>query len=535
MPGTAARSSWLALALLLALFGARLLHTATQKSFSIDEPHYVATGLYLWRTGDYHWLLTLRMQPPLAFHLASLPLLAIDTGKLGSRRGSGLAAASHPSGPRERLRLASRLPFVLLSCWGALLCFLWAREVAGERAGLLAAILFTFTPTVAAYAPLAHSDMAFAVFFLQTLYTLWRWWRAPGALRLALCGLSAGLAAATKASALTLAPMLLLIFAVLALRPGADPPPLSVRLRRSALALSGIAALALGVLWLSYGGSLRIRPGAFGPFERVFLPDYLWALQGLLEVNAADHYFWFFGAHHEEAPRWVLAAGFALKTPIPLLLLAVGAALRRQAPAFRAARLAVFLGIPLAVYAGIAFGITKIPHGVRYLLPLYPLLFVAIATRLAQLADARARLGVGLACAWLGIVSVVIHPHYLSYFNELIGGPRRAHAYFADTNLDWGQDVGTLARWLAERGNPPVHTALFAIESPQAYGARSTRIPDCEPVEAGLVAISAAVLHGIRSPTLVGRPPPGCYDWLRGREPVALPGHSILVFDLDAP
>jgi 4-amino-4-deoxy-L-arabinose transferase-like glycosyltransferase len=527
-----ARSSWLALALLVALFGARLLHTATQNSFTIDEPHYAATGLYLWRSGDYDWLLTLRMQPPLAFHLASLPLLAIDSGRLGSRRGSGLAAASHPGAPPARLRMASRLPFVLLSCWGALLVFLWAREVAGDRAGLLALFLFSFSPTVAAYAPLAHSDMAFAIFFLQTFYTLWRWWRAPGALRLALCGLSAGLAAATKISGLTLVPMLGAIFAVLVLRPGADAAPPRVRLRRAALALAGIGGIGLGVLWLSYGGSFRIEPGSLGPFRNVPLPGYLRALQGILEVNAADHYFWFFGANYSEAPRWVLPAGFLVKTPLPLLLLAAAALLRRRADAFQAARLALFLGLPFAIYAGIAVGIARIPHGVRYLLPLYPLLFVAIGTRLADLADLRARAGVALACAWLGVVSVAIHPHYLAYVNELVGGPRRAHLAFADTNLDWGQDVITLSRWLAERGNPPVHTALFAVESPRAYGAQAFRIAGCRPVHSGLVAISASVLHGIRSPTLVGRPPPGCYAWLEGREPVAEPGYSILVYDL---
>ena len=65
----------LALALLIALFAARLLHEAATESFTIDEPGYVGTGLQLWHTGDYHFARVLSFHPPLAFHLASVPLV----------------------------------------------------------------------------------------------------------------------------------------------------------------------------------------------------------------------------------------------------------------------------------------------------------------------------------------------------------------------------------------------------------------------------------------------------------------------------
>jgi hypothetical protein len=519
-------------ALLTALFAARLLHTASVKSFTIDEPHYAATGLYLWKTGDYDWLLTLRMHPPLTFHLASLPLLVAGHEDLALKRGAGLARARRFSEAPDRLRFASRLPFVLLSCWGAVLVLLWAREAAGPWAGLLALGLFTFSPTIAAYGPLAHSDITFAIFALQTFYCLWRWDRRRSPVWLALGGVSLGLAMAAKVSGVLLALMVAAVLAARVLAPGAGR---SARLRETGVALATLAVLAIGVLWLAYGGSLRIERGPLGPWKDVVAPDYLRALAEILKVNEADHYFWLFGAHRDTAPRWTLAAGFLLKTPLPVLLLAAGAALRWPAPAFRASRLALFAGLPAALYAAVALGITKIPHGVRYLLPLYPLLFVLIGARLADLRRPAARVAVAVCCAWLAVISVRIHPHYLSYFNELIGGPRNAHRYFADTNLDWGQDVTTLAAWLQERGNPPVHTALFSPERPEAHGIHNIRIKRCQPVEEGLVAISVAVLRGVRSPTLVGIPPEGCYDWLKGREPIAQPGYSILVFDLDAP
>ena len=65
-----------------------------------------------------------------------------------------------------------------------------------------------------------------------------------------------------------------------------------------------------------------------------------------------------------------------------------------------------------------------------------------------------------LAVAWTAASSLASHPHYLAYANELIGGSRNARHYFAESNLDWGQDARTLARFLQKQGNPAVHLAF---------------------------------------------------------------------------
>ena len=95
--------------------------------------------------------------------------------------------------------------------------------------------------------------------------------------------------------------------------------------------------------------------------------------------------------------------------------------------------------------------------------------------------------------------------------------------------------MGTLARWLAERGNPPVYLAYFAAEPPKRFGIRGFPLPGCEPVS-GLVAISVSVLQGqYAAGNPFERPPEGCYDWLREHEPVATPGYSIHVYDTSKP
>lgn len=525
------------LALLLLLFAARLLHTADQKSFTIDEPGYVGTALYLWQTGDYHFERSLRFHPPLAYHLAGLPLLALDLGdtELTSSLGLELVKGSDP--PPALVRLISRVPFVLLSCWGAVLIFLWARELAGAWSGLLAAFLFTFSPTILANGCLVHSDITVTVFYLQTLYAFWRWWRKPTALRFVLSGLSLGLALISKLSALLLLPVLGLVLAAIVLRgpplsqepraPGAAGLP--VRVGSAAALLLVQIILVVLVIWVSYGGSLAWSEGTSGSFADRNLPAYVHSLLFDVDANARGRSIFLLGEYSQEGWWYFFPVAFLLKVPLAFLVLLVLAIFPRRA---MAPGLGLFLWVPLLVYLLIACFWVRVPLGLRYLLPVFPLLHLFVATRVVHLASMKQRAVLAVVCIWLGAASLWIHPHYLAYFNEIGGGPKHAYRHLVESNLDWGQDLGTLARYLRTRGNPPVWLAYFGVEEPERYGLRAAPIQGCQP-KRGIVAISANVLQGLYVPgNALSRPEEGCYDWLRSYSPVAQPGYSILVYEI---
>ena len=528
----------LVLAALLLVFAARLVHTANEKSFTVDEADYVGTGLYLWESGDYHFAHVLRFHPPLAFHVASIPLLFLDLGRFDASRNLGrkLIHGSDPS--PDVVRLLSRAPFIALACWGAVLVFLWAGEVAGRAAAVLAAFLYTFSPTILANGSLAHSDITVSVFYLQTLYAFWRFAQRPTSSRFALCGVSLGLALCAKLSALLLLGTLGVLLAALALRwprqltsqwHGMRPVALSARLGVSAALGLGLLALAICVIWLGYGGSLAMTEGEGGPYAQLRLPGYVHALLFDVAANAQGRHIFFFGQHLQSGSWFHLPVAFLVKTPLPFLaLLGLALATRHREPLGLGAWLAVALGVYLAV----ACFLLKVPLGVRYLLPVVPLLHLFVATRLGTPARTWRRAGVAAGCAWLALVSLLTHPHYLASFNPLVGGPKGAYRYLVDSNLDWGQDLGTLARYLERRGNPPIHVAYFGVEKPARYGIRARPLEGCEPVS-GLVAISASVLQRLYAPNLFGPPAPeGCYDWLLERKPVAQPGNSILVYEI---
>ena len=164
-------TGWLPVAgfcFLLALFAVRLGDSAVRNSFTVDEPNYLGIGLYLWESDDYDFAATLSLHPPLTFHIASLPLLAFDLDDLPRERGIVRRLLEREEPGWRALRIAGRVPFILLACWGAAICFLWARAVAGDAAGLLATFLYTFSPTLLANGGLMHSDITVTVFFLQT-------------------------------------------------------------------------------------------------------------------------------------------------------------------------------------------------------------------------------------------------------------------------------------------------------------------------------------------------------------------------------
>ena len=548
------RIAAVAAAIFVLCLGLRLLDAAGRNTLTVDEPHYVGVGLYLWESGDYDFYETLGFHPPLAHHLASLPLLGLEAGEQPISRSVGADLLAGPDPDPQEIRWLSRIPFIALACWGALLIFLWAREVAGPWAGLLALGLYGLSPTLLAHASLVHTDITVTVFSLQVLYTFWRWWSRPGPLRFALCGISLGLALLSKLSALLLLPALgLLLLAIeyrvppLGLRAGGGPRaqnPLLPGLRASGV-LAGLVAIAAGVIWIGYGFSFRFDEATAGPLAGIPLPSMLQALFFDVAANTRGRPIYFLGEIARDGEFWALIpAAWALKTPVPVLLL-LGWALftrprahAREAgdsdpePPARGRRAAIaMVALVIAIFLVVVVFWLRVPLGLRYMLPVIPLLAFFIAVRLSPLAGIR-RGVVAALVAWLALAGAAVHPHYLAYFNALAGGPSGAHRYLVESNLDWGQGLAALAQEVKARGNPPVWLAYFGPEPPERYGLATRKLPGCTPVT-GLVAISASILRGLYSAdNPFASAPPGCYDWLLSREPVAEPGYSILLYEI---
>ena len=142
---------------------------------------------------------------------------------------------------------------------------------------------------------------------------------------------------------------------------------------------------------------------------------------------------------------------------------------------------------------------------------------------------------------WLTIASVVTFPHYLTFFNEIAGGPDNGYKILVDSNLDWGQELIGLRKYMTQENIPSVKLSYHGTADPGAYGVvyeplpsypynqwTSDSVPDIllNP-PSGVYAISANNLQGLRFKNH------DIYATFRQRKPDAIVGHSIFIYRIN--
>jgi 4-amino-4-deoxy-L-arabinose transferase-like glycosyltransferase len=127
---------------------------------------------------------------------------------------------------------------------------------------------------------------------------------------------------------------------------------------------------------------------------------------------------------------------------------------------------------------------------------------------------------------WSSGAALARQPHNLMYFNEWVGGPENGHRWSVIGD-DWGQDTVGLGLWMAEQGLDHIYYDYYGEGDPERWGVRYTPTFGAQrtftPIE-GLVAVHVTLRERL----------PENYEWLAGREPVAVIGHTIFVYNLSA-
>ena len=90
--------------------------------------------------------------------------------------------------------------------------------------------------------------------------------------------------------------------------------------------------------------------------------------------------------------------------------------------------------------------------GVRYLLPIFPLLFVWTSRFVPSFASVRGGyLVIVLLLAWQAGSALRVFPNHIAYFNEIAGGPQAGPLLLDDSNVDWGQGIKQAAEYVRTR------------------------------------------------------------------------------------
>ena len=524
---------------LLIVLAAQLLLSSRRNSATYDEQYHIANGIYFLRTGDPALI---PAHPPLIEVIATLPLLA-DRNLVVPLRDSASSTVSNlaysdqllwrlnQNGPSIVAR--ARLPIVGLTLLLALTVYAWTRELFGPTCGLLALTMLSFDPNILAHGNLATNDMGVTCFATLTLYAFWRWMARPTAARAVIAGLALGFAEVSKFSAVYLIPVLMIILLTDRIWKSTAASRLTVKTALAYVAVIGVAAFC--AIWLGYGfnvGTIKCYP--FPALE------YLNGLQAATTLIAGGKNSFLLGAYSPNGWWYYFPVAFAVKTPLPTLIL-IGASFvfvwRR-----RMWRSTFPLLIPVVIYFAICLA-SPFDIGYRHLLPILPCLFI-FTSQLALIERKTSRIRTAAFSGmviWLIIASVMTFPHYLTFFNEIAGGPDNGYKILVDSNLDWGQELIGLRNYMTQENIPSVKLSYHGTADPTAYGVQYEPLPsypynqwtsDTVPdillnPPAGVYAISANNLQGLRFKNH------DLYATFRQRKPDAIVGHCIFIYRIN--
>jgi 4-amino-4-deoxy-L-arabinose transferase-like glycosyltransferase len=544
-----------------------LVAITARKSITADEIVLIPSAYYHLVTNDVQLI---PQHPPLCKLLAGLPLLFLQPDEpqpvpvdraatkddLEWLYVSRFWQDNHSR--FEAISFWTRMPMIALTVALGALTFVFARDLFGPRAALLAVALFALEPTVLAHGRVVQTDIPAAFGFLLTIFALYRYFRAPDWKGACGLGAAAGVAMLAKYSMVFLGPSLVLVFLALL-----------VYRRNDRRAVVGHAFLAAAILVLVINAGYFFYHRELNETDSVwiqtFFPSpkgFVWAsvrfLKLLLPTDFVMGVYWQLNHSHFGHPAGLLGmysdhgwwyyfpVAFALKTTLPFLILSLcsliwgtWAVIRKQQ------RWLLLLLVPFTVYTALMMA-TPINIGVRYYLPAYLFLFILSGGLLETWFRRRTSRSVHLLSTATGVVllSVMVvetgraYPNYMPYLNELAAA--KPHWwYLSDSNVEWGDDVRELALYLRSRGETRVRAVLLGgFATLGFYGVNyEDAVSPASPPTSRYIAIGASFLNGSTVPPyeLEGKRVSeeqriNTFATYRDRVPEAVIGNSIYVY-----
>ena len=510
----------------------QLWSSVVQLSITSDEADHLHAAYRYWQCNDFGWN---PEHPPLVKIVAALPLRVMRVndplpqacGAQNSKVNDFLAGHQFIFANPERMLTAARFAVSLFPVLLLLTVWSFARKMFGLPVAIIAGVLLAFDPNILANGALVTTDIAATLGFLVTLYALYCYVREPNFSRVIPLGLALGFAFCTKYSTIILViivPTVLLAHGLLLARGQRRQ-----KLLRYGSALSVVAAIALTTLWACYGFRYTGRPGGVaiwdpprlilsrGTVTTKIIPElkvahllpeaYLVGLQDVLVESEVGRPSFLLGKLYGAGNWFYFPLEASIKFTLSLLLMVAMSALCFRFWRSQPCEL-LFLMLPALMFLAFCMR-SGLNIGVRHLLPLLPLLTIFAAAGVWSITR-RHRWGmIALACLLLfqSISSLHAFPNYLSYSNELWGGPSDTYRYLSNSDVDWGQ-AQKMVRAYVDKTHPANCFFIRAYNNLNSdYGIRCGGISEIQwdqlqtPFTGTLIAGSSAVdgvgIHGI--------------------------------------
>lgn len=467
-----------------------MIFSAQSDSLTVDEIVHISAGyLHTW-SGNYTFN---SEHPPLLNDLAglfaklarpNLPAVSLSNFKGDDQWQYGDLFFYHSGNNVEKIVFWTRLPFIFLTLGLIYLVFIWAKEVFGPKAGLMAAALVGFCPNILAHGRLATTD-AVAFFYLLAVWLLRKYILKSSWVNALTLGVGIGLVCLAKFSGVLILPVIGfgLIYFWIVKRP---------KFLKAFGQLLIILVTAFILSWLIYAFSMR---GQLSTSSVLMAPinKFIQGYNIVADHNKVGHWNYLNGQIDFQGWWYYFPLVLWYKLTIPSLLL-IGLAIffgPKKAPSGEKYK-RYFLDEFLIIFPGIWFlGFSLTSHidiGIRHILPVLPFLFL-FASRLGETTNLILKpIVAGLVILHVAF-GVLAFPNYIAYFNQIAGGPNGGINHLIDSNLDWNQNMKRFASYAKAKNIKEVYTYCWDLESFQYYGVKTQFLPT-KPVN-GIVVICA--------------------------------------------
>jgi len=537
--------------------------------------------------------------PPLLKDLSAVPLLLMKINfpaehpswaeNINDQWAFGPKFLYESGNDADEIIFWARIFPILLAAFLGYFLFVWAGKNFGRKTALLTLALFVFSPTVLAHGRLVTTDVAAAAGIALATACFLNSFKNPNLKNTIIAGLLFGMAMLMKFSTFLLMPyffglaivwaflkktgyyksllqlsLIFLIGFVVIVWPVYQynvwnyPPERQARDSAEMLKTFG-APPAGGTEKTCLEGQIKKCPVeltvwiADKPILRPFA-QYLLGFLMVLQRSTGGNTTFFLGEVSNQAWPMYFPIIYAIKEPLAFHILTIIAILfaawKIKEPFWRAPyhRLKTWIQnhfVEFALLGFIAFYWfmsvrANLNIGVRHLMPVLPLTYILVGSQISKWLNNAKRfnfrtLTVGALFIWYIFGTLWNFPHFLSYFNELAGGPYGGWRYATDSNLDWGQDLKRLADFVEEKQIPSIAVDYFGGGSPRYYlGDKYEPWWSAKGKPRGWFAISATFRQSAWGEPIknLATKPEDNYSWLRPHEPVATIGHSIFVYYL---
>ena len=510
---------------------------------NLDETAHLPAGLSHWQFGNFALY---RVNPPLIRMWSTIPvLLCSPETDWETFDDAPLRRAEFSVGRRFiiangwasfRYFTLARWMLIPFSLMGAVVCCQWAKELFGTTSGLLACGMWCFCPNLLAWGASMTPDGGAAAFGVLAGWLFWKWLKQPSWTSAGLAGFALGLVELVKSSWIILFglwPLLWLIWRCLD-RSADGPKPRAVHL--TVILLVGLYVLNVGYGFegtcqrldeFTFFSETLGGPGVHDNGGNRFTASWIAALpvpvpaNYLSGIDVQKREFergkWSYLRGEQKQGGWWYYYLYAMlvKTPLGFLgLIGLAVGLFAFRPELRSGwRNEIVLIAPAIVLLVLVSSQTGFNRYLRYVLPVYPFLYVfasrcaACVTLRRTLSAAHSRrlhiVAVGLFTFGVGS-SLWVAPYSMSYFNLAVGGPVGGKNHLLDANIDWGQDLLRLKRWVDEHpAATPLYGEIFTFVNLNVAGVQLEPIPPlsdpaAQTISPGWYTISVNELMGYR-------------------------------------